>query len=165
MSNHNESSYMAPSQFLRANKVKVTAGMILDPQQMGMADHPSYGPLPVVLVLEAKQDGSIFLLGEIKCDCGATREIHPGDWFQVRGCETCTKKARRRGKSARKTDEEKAAAQAERELKYAEDKLARLEAKKTAAVAHAAKLAAELEERKALIAQVAAEKGVEVAKS
>jgi hypothetical protein len=156
---------MAPSQFLRQNKVSVTAGMVLDPVQLKMSDHPVYGPLPVVRVLEAKQDGSIFLLGEIDCECGAVRVIHPGDWFQVRACESCTKKARRKSKSVAKTPEEKAAAQAERELKYAEEKLARLEAKKAAAVANAAKLAAELEERKALIAQVAAEKGVEVAKS
>ena len=158
-------SYMAPKQFLAANKIKVTVGMILDPQQLGMADEPRFGPLPVVHVLEAKDDGSIFLLGEITCECGATRELHPGDWFQVRACETCTKKRQRKSKSNAKSPEEKAANLAERELKYAEAAILRGEAKVAKMAAKAEKARSEMVARQALVAQVAAEKGVPVTKS
>ena len=158
-------SYIAPSQFLRSNKINVTVGMTLDPQQLGMPAHPIFGELPVVTVLEAKADGSVFLLAEMVCECGASRTIHPGDWFQVRACESCTKRRQRKSRRHTKSEEEKAAAQAERDLKYANDAIKRAEDKAAAAMAKAEKLNAELEARKALIAKVAEEKGVGVAKS
>ena len=153
-------SYMAPKQFLAANKIKVEVGQVLSPIEMGMEPHPVFGHLPVVTVLEAKEDGSIFLLGEIECECGATRVIHPGDWFQVRACETCTKRRQRRARRPTKSEEEKAQAQAERELKQAEANIIRAEARAAAAAEKASLLQAKLEERRSLIAKVAAEKGV-----
>jgi hypothetical protein len=158
-------SYIAPSQFLRNAKIQVTAGMILDPIELGMEPHPVFGDLPVVTVIEAKEDGSVFLLGEIECDCGNLRTIHPGDWFQVRACETCTKKRQRKARRHTKSDEEKAAAQATRELKQAQDAITRAEEKAKVAQARAAKLQEELEARQALVAKVAQEKGVGVSKS
>ena len=158
-------SYLAPSQFLRSNKISVTAGMILDPQQLGMADHPVFGPLPVVTVIEAKEDGSVFLLAEMVCECGATRTIHPGDWFQVRACESCTKRRQRRARRPVKSDAEKAAAQAARDLKLAQDAITRAEEKAKVAQEKALAAKAELDAKQALIAKVAQEKGVQVAKS
>ena len=158
-------SYLAPSQFLRAAKIQVTAGMILDPQQLGMADHPVFGPLPVVTVIEAKEDGSVFLQAEMICECGASRTIHPGDWFQVRGCESCTKRRQRRARRPVKSDVEKATAQAERDAKVAADAVVRAEAKALVAKAKADKALADLEARQALVAKVAQEKGVEISKN
>jgi hypothetical protein len=155
-------SYIAPSQFLRQNKIVVSAGQILDPTELGMEAHPVFGTLPVVEVVEAKEDGSVFLLAEMTCACGEVRQIHPGDWFQVRACETCTKKRQRKAKKDTKSPEEIEAAQAERDLKYAEAAIARAEVKAAAAIAKAEKTKADLEARKALVAKVAAEKNVPV---
>ena len=153
-------SYMAPSQFLRSNKIKVTAGMILDPAELGMPAHPVFGPLPVVEVVEAKDDGSVFLLGEITCECGEVRTIHPGDWFQVRACETCTKKRQRKARRPVKSEAEKAEAAALREVKQAEAEIARAQKRAAEATAKAEKAKADLEAKQALIAKVAEEKGV-----
>ena len=151
-------SYIAPSQFLRSKNIKVTAGMILDPAELGMEDHPVFGPLPTVEVLEAKEDGSVFLLAEFTCECGEVRQIHPGDWFQVRACETCTKKRQRRAKKVVKSDEVKAAEALTRETKRAEQAAKSAQAKLEAAQAKATKLAEEVAAKKALIAKVEAEK-------
>lgn len=153
-------SWMSPKQFLVANKIKVTAGMVLDPVELGMPDEPRFGPLPVLTVLVAKDDGSIFLLGEIECACGEKREIHPGDWFQIRGCRTCTKKAQRSAKAVHKTDEEKEAAKLEREVKYASEAAIRAEKSMAAHVAAAEKRAADARAKLELLRAVAAEKGV-----
>ena len=159
----NNQSWIAPSQFLRQNKITVTAGMILDPQELGMPEHPLFGALPVVRVIDAKADGSVFLHGIIECAvCGEKREIEPGDWFQVRRCRTHQKKAQRAAKAVHKTEEEKLAAKQEREAKYAmesaEREIKRAEEKAAAAMKRAEEAAAKLE----LLAKVAAEKGVKV---
>lgn len=151
-------SYIAPSQFLRSKGIKVTAGQILDPEELGMEAHPSFGPLPVVEVIEAKEDGSVFLLASFTCACGEVREIHPGDWFQVRACAACTKKAQRRAKKVVKSDEVKAQEQAAREAKLAEAAMTRAAAKVEALKAKAEKALADAEAKVALIAKVAAEK-------
>ena len=155
--------WIAPSQFLRNNKIKVTAGMILDPHELGMPEHPVFGALPVATVLVAKDDGSVFLSAVIECaDCGEEREIGPGDWFQTRRCHTHQRKAQRKSKAVHKSDEEKEAAKLEREAKYAaeraEREIARAEAKAKLAVEKAQAAQAKLE----LMQKVAAEKGVEI---
>jgi Na+-translocating ferredoxin:NAD+ oxidoreductase RnfC subunit len=155
------SNWIAPSQFLRNNKIKVVAGMVLDPQELGMPAHPVFGALPVVTVIDAKDDGSVFLHGEIECsECGETREIEPGDWFQVRRCRTHQKKAQRKAKAVHKTEEEKLAAKTQREaeqaVKNAEREIKRAEEKAAAAMKRAEDAQAKLD----LMAKVAAEKGV-----
>ena len=154
-------SYIAPSQFLRSNAIKVTAGQILDPAELGMEPHPTFGPLPVVEVVEAKEDGSVFLLAEFTCACGEVRQIHPGDWFQVRACETCTKRRQRKAKKVTKSDEVKAAEKLAREAKLAEASAARATAKVEALQAKAVKALAEAEAKLALIEKVRAEKAAE----
>ena len=151
-------SYIAPSQFLRSKGIKVTAGQILDPDELGMEAHPTFGPLPVVEVVEAKEDGSVFLLAEFTCACGEVRQIHPGDWFQVRACETCTKRRQRKAKKVVKSDEQKAAELAARETKLADAAMLRAAAKVEQLKAKAEKALADAEAKVALIAKVAAEK-------
>ena len=151
-------SYIAPSQFLRSKAIKVTAGMILDPAELGMQPHPTFGPLPVVEVVEAKEDGSVFLQAEMTCECGEVRTIHPGDWFQVRACETCTKRRQHKARKIIKSDEVKAEEALTRETKRAEEAAKRAREKLVVAQAKAAKLAEEVETKQALIAKVEAEK-------
>lgn len=166
------STWIAPSQFLKQNKITVESGMVLDPTELGMPSHPLYGDLLTVEVLEAKADGSVFLLGRCTCPvCGEAFEIHPGDWFQKRACNACSKKARR--PSAKMSEEEKEAKKAERTAKYAAERVVKEQKKAEEAAARAQKAAEEAqakvealrkasEERAALIAKVAAEKGVAV---
>lgn len=156
-------TWMAPSLFLRSNKITVTAGMVLDPAELGMPEHPLFGALPVVTVLEAKDDGSVFLHGTIECSvCGEERDIEPGDWFQVRRCRTHQKRAQRAAKAIHKTDEEKQAAKEEREAKQslanAEREIERMEKKAALALEKAEAAQARL----ALMAKVAAEKGAKI---
>ena len=51
--------------------------------------HPKYGKRPDLEVLAVNEDGSKWTLGRFTCACGETRDIHAGDWFQVRQCTTC----------------------------------------------------------------------------
>jgi uncharacterized Zn finger protein (UPF0148 family) len=164
-------TYIAPSQFLKQNKIKVEAGDVLDPTVLGMAPHPMYGALLPVTVIEAKADGSVFLLAQASCPkCGEAFELHPGDWFQKRACNTCSKKARR---GSGLSEEEKAARKAERDVETAQARVTK-EAKKAEEAAERAQLKAaeaqaKVEEIRAaaaaraeLVAKVAAEKGVAV---
>jgi Na+-translocating ferredoxin:NAD+ oxidoreductase RnfC subunit len=163
-------AYIAPSLFLRSKNIKVTAGMILDPAELGMEPHPVFGPLPVANVLDAKDDGSVFLHAEIACsECGETRVIEPGDWFQVRRCRAHQKRTQRKSKKVAKTPEEIEAAKIEREAKQAKSsaereiaKAERLSAEAQAKAEKAAATLAELAAKRALIEQVAAEKGAEI---
>jgi hypothetical protein len=158
-------STMSPKQFLVANKIAVTAGMVLDPEALGIPAHPIYGPLPVVTVLLAKADGSTFLAGEIECaheGCTEKREIGPGDWFQTRMCYAHKKKAQRAAKAVHKTPEEIEAAKLEREAKYASDAIERAEKKLAAQKVEAEKRLVAAKEKLELMKKVAAEKGVEI---
>lgn len=157
------SNWMSPKLFLASNGIKITAGMILDPEKLGMPEHPTFGPLPVVKVLDAKDDGSVFLHGEIECaTCSEIRVIEPGDWFQVRRCQQHQRQAQRKAKKIAKTPEqlaeEKAAREADQKTKTAEQQLKVAEAK----LAAAQKVAAAMAEKKALLEKVAAEKGAEI---
>ena len=165
-------TWMSPKSFLGLNKIKVEAGMILDPDELGMPEHPQYGKLLTIEVIEAKADGSIFLLGQATCPmCGEAFHPHPGDWFQKRACNVCAKKGRR--PSAKMSEEEKEAKKAERTAKYAAERVVKEQAKAEEAAKRAQKAAEEAQakvealkkaaaERADLIAKVAAEKGVAV---
>jgi hypothetical protein len=131
--------WTSPMQQLKQLGVKVAAGMVLNPSGLGMTAHPQYGDLPIVKVLEAKADGSVFLLGEIECECGETRQIHPGDWFQVRSCLKCAKRARRGGEKL--SEAEKAARAAERAVKVEQNRLIKAQAKAEAQAEKARKAA------------------------
>jgi hypothetical protein len=131
--------WTSPMQQLKQLGVKVEAGQILNPVELGMSAHPQYGVMPTVKVLEAKADGSVFLLGEIKCECGETRQIHPGDWFQVRSCLKCAKRARRG--SEKLSEAEKTARAAERAAKVEQNRLVKAQTKAEAQAEKARKTA------------------------
>lgn len=155
--------WMSPKLFLASKGIKITAGMVLDPEELGMPEHPIFGALPVATVIEAKDDGSVFLHATIECsECGETREIEPGDWFQVRRCQQHQRKAQRKAKKVAKTPEQLASEKAERETKQAAKTA---EAQLAKAQAKVEKLQAEAKaalEKAELLAKVAAEKGVPV---
>ena len=163
-------NWMSPKLFLASKGIKITAGMVLDPVELGMPEHPTFGPLPVATVIEAKEDGSVFLHATIECsECGEEREIEPGDWFQVRRCSQHQKRAQRKAKKIAKTPEQLAEEKKVREdkqaAKSAEAQLAKALAKVEALQVKAAKAeedAAAAAARAELIAKVAAEKGVPV---
>ena len=159
------SNWMSPKLFLASKGIKITAGMVLDPEELGMPEHKTFGPLPVVKVLDAKDDGSVFLHGEIECsECGEIRVIEPGDWFQVRRCQQHQRQAQRKAKKIAKTPEqlaeEKAARETDQKAKAADRALLAAEKKLAAATKHAEEMAA----KKALLEKVAAEKGAEISK-
>ena len=163
------SNYVAPSIFLKSHNIKVEAGMVLDPEALGMAPHPLYGALLPVQVDVAKPDGSVFLAAHATCpQCGEVFHLSPGDWFQKRKCNACAKK-----RSNRLPEDVKAERKAERDARYAADRISKAEARAKDAVARAERQAAEAvaklerlrqerDERAALIAKVAAEHGVAV---
>ena len=165
------SNYVAPSIFMKAHNIKVEAGMTLDPEALGMAPHPLYGQLPVVQVQVAKAGGSIFLSGTATCpQCGEVFHLSPGDWFQKRKCNVCAK--RNRGGS-KLPEDVKAERKAERDARYAAERIVKAEVKAQEAAARARQksdeaqqkllqLRQERDERAALIAKVAAEHGVPV---
>jgi formate dehydrogenase maturation protein FdhE len=67
--------------------------------------HPKYGARPDLEILEVNEDGSKWKLGRIKCTtCQKPRDLHPGDFFQVRSCLDCkptkAKKAKADGTTA-----------------------------------------------------------------
>jgi hypothetical protein len=133
--------------------------------------HPVYGARRDVKVLAVSPTTGRWTLGEITCrDCPATREIHPGDHFQVTQCASCKDAERKLAKAAtreasplasRSREEAKAARTAANEAKRKE------RAAKAAGKAQErlAKQQAKLQvqaEKLALIQKVAAEKGVQV---
>lgn len=86
------SEWQSPKRFLRGRRLKI--GQILDPDELEMPRHPTFGKLPVLKVLETFDDCSL-LKGEITCcveGCRRKRIITAGDWFQVRRCQEHQKK-------------------------------------------------------------------------
>ncbi len=160
------SNWMSPKLFLASKGIKVTSGMVLDPEKLGMPEHPVFGALPVATVIDAKDDGSVFLHAIIACsECGEERVIEPGDWFQVRRCHTHQRKAQRKAKKVAKSPEQLAEEKAKREADQKANAAERALAAAQAKVERLQKEAAEAAERKALIAKVAAEKGAEISKN
>ena len=81
------SEWQSPKRFLRGRRLRI--GQILDPDELEMPRHPTFGKLPVLKVLETFDDCSL-LKGEITCcveGCNRKRIITAGDWFQVRRCQ------------------------------------------------------------------------------
>ena len=151
-------NWMSPKLFLASKGIKITAGMVLDPVELGMPVHPTFGPLPVATVITAKDDGSVFLHATIECsECGEEREIEPGDWFQVRRCSQHQKRAQRKAKKLVKSDEvlasEKAAREEKQAAKSAEAALAKAQAKVEKLQAAAAKAEADAKAKADLIAK------------
>jgi hypothetical protein len=123
-----------------------------------------------VQITEVSASSGKWVRGIIACaNCMADREIHSGDWFQVRLCVPCTDKAR---KATR--DQKRAQTPKKTPAQLRQAGRARADAKKAHRAAQEAIRAERLatqtreqgqaeEKRRALIAQVAMEKGVKVA--
>jgi hypothetical protein len=158
--------WVKPSDFIASKSIKVVDGSVLDPEQLGMPEHPTFGKLPVLTVLVANDDNTYFILGCIDCACGVKREVHAGDWHQVRGCKTCTKTRQRAGnRAAGASPEAQLLAQLARTVKEAERK-AKLDAAKAKVAAENAAIQEKARlEHEALVAKVAAEKGVGVSQA
>lgn len=90
--NVTENTFVAPAAFLKGKGIKLTVGQLVDYTSLGLAPHPKHGPIPVVTVLEVRDDGSL-LTGSITCACDKLVTVHAGDVFQKRRCETCQKVA------------------------------------------------------------------------
>ena len=132
--------------------------------------HPVFGARKDLTVTEVSPVTGRWTLGEITCDCGSVRSIHPGDHFQVTQCVEC-KDAERKAKKAlaRATSPESAekkaardAKKAERQEKLAERKLAQATERAAKQEAKLIAAKAKLAEKAALLAKVAAEHGVAV---
>jgi DNA-directed RNA polymerase subunit M/transcription elongation factor TFIIS len=152
-------TWVTPKQFLASRNITVAVGDVLNPETLGMPEHPQYGKLPVIEVTKA--DKGVFVEGVAACnDCGTQITIHAGDWFQKRRCERCQRKAQRRAANPPLSAEVKAerlqtrqAEKAERDATKAQEKAAKAEerAKKIQekAAEKAKKIQAEAEARAA----------------
>lgn len=132
--------------------------------------HPVYGARRDLEVLEVSPTTGRWTLGQITCPCGTTRDIHPGDHFQVTECVPCKEETRKQAKqAARASNPETAARKAEKLAAKADREAAKQATRESKAAERAAKLAAKetakadkAKEKASLIAKVAAEKGVQI---
>lgn len=157
-------SYVAPSLLIAAAGLKLKLDDVLDPAALGWAPHPLFGELPTIRVVKVTEDGRL-LDGIFTCEEGECEEtvlVHSGDWFQKRRCAPCQSKHNKGKRSKALDPAEKEARAAKREQERAQAAVVRAQEKLSKALE---KSTPTIKDRAELIAQVAAEKGVEVSET
>lgn len=166
-------AWLAPGPFLKmfraANpQFPIVVGSVLAWEEMGLPAHPQFGVCPPLTVTFIHPSGAVE--GTIKCvDCGEIVEVHAGDIFQKRRCETHQRKMQHLSRKGIKSPEEAEQRKAEREAKRLQEQAEKATKKAASIQAQAEKTLADAQakvkaaqERAALIAKTAKDMGVAI---